>query len=166
MLGLFAILSTKKGKNYLVKGLVALVALALVFYIIRQIRKIWALSRAESNVTVVEEELTISPNQAQGIADTLETAMFESGTDSQSVIDTLQVLQTPSDFAYVVQTFGVRENCHSFGLFCDEGNLFDWFQQEFYGATGSFGMMGYAGGWYYQHKLEAELKRLGFELKD
>lgn len=167
MLGAAAVIwSNKKNRELIVKGLIALVAIALLIYIYRQVKRLMSINRAESEMEVVQSDVTLSPNQAQAIADTLETAMQETGTNDQLVIDTLQTLQTPSDLALVVQTFGRRENCSAFGLFCNDGNLFDWFTWEFYG-TGSYEPgFGILEGAYYQGQLEDELARLGFQIAD
>lgn len=144
------------------RAIIVLVVVVAVYYGFRKFGSfLKANDRSDINLNVDEQNLTINENQAQVMADRLETAMDGAGTNSQTIIDTLATLETQDDFALLVKTYGRRENCEFFGLGCDTGNLIDWFEWEFYG----FGNNWVVGGFpavYWQEKLEAQLKRLGF----
>lgn len=166
MLVAASILNNKRTRQILIWSVVSLVAVALLIYIYGKVKAvILNPDRAEETLTFTPANLTISDNEARALADRLEQSMNGTGTQSQSVIDSLQVLQTPDDLAKLVQVFGNRENCETLNLGCKRGNLFDWLQWEFYGL-GTFGWGGIAGGLYYQNALENELARLGYRIND
>lgn len=154
------------GAKYKSIVLVALVVLLIVLLIYGS-KKVstWLDSRdrSDTNVTVDESNLSITQNQAEVLADRLETAMNGLGTNSSSVIDTLSALDSSDDFNLLLQTFGRRNNCNYGNWGCDTGNLLDWLEWEFYGI-GAVNFWGLAGAIVEQERLEAQLQRLGYSI--
>jgi len=74
---------------------------------------------------------TITENKAKAIAENLYTAMYDFGTDEDSIYFNLKGL-TPADFAKVFLAFGKRAylGVGDGWIFGEKRDLIDWFAQE------------------------------------
>lgn len=119
---------TPKQKPYVIGGALALFA----FLLLRKKNPDKEEANALTNEAAAAGNPTYSPSQFYAFANRLEQAMFDIGTDEDSIYSVFRSLNNNADFLALKAAFGIRNYTGGYvpGFLSDDLSLDGWLAQE------------------------------------
>lgn len=132
MLAVLKTISAPKNRQYVIGGLVGLVALVMLVWLYQKGKQILSDSAA-NQVDVNPANLTYQISDYSISADSINTAMQGAFPDIEATLEVLDQMQTPDDLRQLIRSYGERPR-YWFSVPIFEGSLTQIMQHAFSGS--------------------------------